>query len=103
MALLSITLFFRTEMHRETAIDGAVYTGSLFYTLFIVMFNGMSELGLTIFKLPVFYKQRDFQFFPAWAYALPTWIIRIPITLIEVAIWVFMSYYVIGYDPDVKR
>ncbi|XP_041002182.1 pleiotropic drug resistance protein 1-like [Juglans microcarpa x Juglans regia] len=103
MALLSITLFFRTEMHRDTAIDGAVYAGSLFYTLFIVMFNGMSELGLTIFKLPVFYKQRDFQFFPAWAYALPTWIIRIPITLIEVVIWVFMSYYAIGYDPDVKR
>lgn len=84
-------------------MDGEVYVGSLFYTVLIIMFNGMSELGLTILKLPVFYKQRDFLFFPAWAYALPTWILKIPVTLVEVGIWVFMSYYVVGYDPDVKR
>lgn len=98
-----MTLFLRTEMHRDTLMDGEVYVGSLFYTVLIIMFNGMSELGLTILKLPVFYKQRDFLFFPAWAYALPTWILKIPVTLVEVGIWVFMSYYVVGYDPDVKR
>lgn len=103
MAFLSMTLFLRTEMHRDTLMDGEVYVGSLFYTVLIIMFNGMSELGLTILKLPVFYKQRDFLFFPAWAYALPTWILKIPVTLVEVGIWVFMSYYVVGYDPDVKR
>ncbi|KAL0330857.1 UNVERIFIED_CONTAM: Pleiotropic drug resistance protein 1 [Sesamum angustifolium] len=55
-----------------------------------------SELAMTIYKLPVFYKQRDMYFFPAWAYAIPSWVLKIPITFIEVAIWTFLTYYVIG-------
>ncbi|VFQ87367.1 unnamed protein product [Cuscuta campestris] len=59
------------------------------------------ELAPTIFRLPVFYKQRDLLFYPAWAYAIPTWILRLPLSFIEVSAWVFSAYYVIGYDPDV--
>ncbi|KAJ7951846.1 Pleiotropic drug resistance ABC transporter [Quillaja saponaria] len=103
MAVISMTLFLRTEMHRNSIIDGTIYMGALFFSVVITMFNGMAELGLTIAKLPVFYKQRDLLFFPAWAYALPTWILKIPITLVEVAVWVFLTYYVVGYDPDVGR
>ncbi|KAL6538891.1 hypothetical protein OROMI_025217 [Orobanche minor] len=61
-----------------------------------------SELAMTIAKLPVFYKQRDL-FFPAWSYALPTWIIKIPVTFLEVGMWGFLTYYVIGFDPNVGR
>ncbi|KAK2987376.1 hypothetical protein RJ640_007063, partial [Escallonia rubra] len=102
MAFITMTLFLRTEMSRETAIDGQIYMGALFYAVIMIMFNGFSELTLSILKLPVFYKQRDLLFFPAWAYSLPTWILKIPITLVEVSIWVFMTYYVIGYEPDVE-
>ncbi|CAL2280413.1 unnamed protein product [Prunus armeniaca] len=63
----------------------------------------MAELSMTIAKLPVFYKQRKLLFFPPWAYALPAWILKIPITCLEVAVWVFITYYVIGYDPNVER
>ncbi|KAL0323943.1 UNVERIFIED_CONTAM: Pleiotropic drug resistance protein 1 [Sesamum calycinum] len=62
-----------------------------------------SELAMTIYKLPVFYKQRDMYFFPAWAYAIPSWVLKIPITFIEVAIWTFLTYYVIGFDPNVNE
>jgi hypothetical protein len=67
------------------------------------MFNGMAELSMTIAKLPSFYKQRDLLFYPSWSYAIPTWILKIPITFVEVAVWVFLTYYVIGFDPNVAR
>lgn len=103
MAFISMTLFLRTETHKDSVNDGTIYTGALFFSVLMIMFNGMSELSMTIAKLPVFYKQRDLLFYPSWAYALPTWILKIPITLFEVGIWVFISYYVIGFDPSVER
>ena len=77
--------------------------GALFFTVSTIMFNGMAELSMTIAKLPVFYKQRDLLFFPPWAYALPSWIIKIPISFIEAFIWVLLTYYVIGLDPNAGR
>lgn len=103
LAIISMTLFFRTEMHRDTVADGGIFMGAMFFTVIIIMFNGFSELALTIMKLPVFFKQRDLLFYPAWAYSLPSWILKIPITFVEVAIWVFMTYYVIGFDPNIER
>ncbi|CAA0810634.1 ABC transporter G family member 40 [Striga hermonthica] len=103
MATISMTVFLRTEMHKRTVMDGGIYMGALFYALIMLMFNGFSELALSILKLPVFYKQRDLLFFPPWVYSLPAWILKIPITLFEVAIWVGMTYYVTGYDSDVSR
>ncbi|KAI3454015.1 hypothetical protein Pfo_010678 [Paulownia fortunei] len=103
MSLIAMTLFLRTKMHKDTVEDGGIYTGALFFTVIMVMFNGMSELPMTIYKLPVFYKQRDMFFFPPWAYAIPSWILKIPVTFLEVAIWTFLTYYVIGFDPNVGR
>ncbi|XP_077210380.1 pleiotropic drug resistance protein 1-like [Tasmannia lanceolata] len=100
---ITMTVFLRTEMHRETVTDGGIYMGALFFSLISIMFNGFAELAMTIAKLPVFYKQRDLLFFPPWAYALPAWILKIPISFLEVAAWVFMTYYVIGFDPSIER
>ncbi|WVZ69760.1 hypothetical protein U9M48_018495 [Paspalum notatum var. saurae] len=100
---IAMTLFFRTKMKRETVADGGLYSGALFFGLLLIMFNGFSEMALMVFKLPVFYKQRDLLFFPAWSYALPSWIVKIPITFIEVGTFVFLTYYVIGFDPNVSR
>ncbi|GER30614.1 pleiotropic drug resistance 12 [Striga asiatica] len=94
---------FLQEMSKNTIEDGGIYTGALFFAVIMIMFNGMSELSMTIYKLPVFYKQRDMFFFPAWAYGLPSWLLKIPVTFIEVAIWTFLTYYVIGFDPNVSR
>ncbi|KAL3498275.1 hypothetical protein ACH5RR_041007 [Cinchona calisaya] len=102
-AFIAMTVFLRTDMHKKTTTDGGIFMGALFFSIVMVMFNGFSELALSILKLPVFYKQRDFLFFPAWAYSLPTWILKIPITFIEAAIWLLMTYYTIGFDPDVGR
>ena len=98
-----MTIFLRTEMHRDTITDGGIFMGALFFILIMIMFNGFAELAMTIMKLPVFYKQRDLLFYPSWAYSLPAWILKIPISILEVTIWVFMSYYVIGFDPNAGR
>ncbi|KAF2320741.1 hypothetical protein GH714_030450 [Hevea brasiliensis] len=103
MAFFGMTIFLRTEMHRNTVTDGGTYFGALYYAVVAIMFNGLSELAMTVMKLPVFYKERDLLFYPSWAYALPTWILKIPINLVEVSIWVILTYYVIGFDPNFER
>ncbi|KAG9459399.1 hypothetical protein H6P81_003907 [Aristolochia fimbriata] len=103
VGFITMTLCLRTEMHRRTVADGGIFMGALFFSLVTIMFNGFSELAMTIAKLPVFYKQRDLLFYPAWAYSLPTWILKIPVSFAEVAVWVFTTYYVIGFDPSAER
>ncbi|KAL5184871.1 Pleiotropic drug resistance protein 1 [Glycine soja] len=103
LAIITTTLFLRTKMHRGTLEDGGIYLGALFFAINVAMFNGISEKNMTVMKLPVFYKQRDLLFYPPWAYSLPPWILKIPIILIEVAIWEGISYYAIGFDPNFVR
>lgn len=103
MALITMSVFLRTEMHHDSIVDGGIYTGALFFSVIMVMFNGLSELSLTTIKLPNFYKQRDLLFYPSWVYSLPNWILKIPITFIEVALWVGITYYGIGFDPNIER
>eukprot|EP00252_Welwitschia_mirabilis_P000940 TRINITY_DN10929_c0_g1_i1.p1 TRINITY_DN10929_c0_g1~~TRINITY_DN10929_c0_g1_i1.p1 ORF type:complete len:1465 (-),score=160.32 TRINITY_DN10929_c0_g1_i1:229-4623(-) len=103
VAIVTMTMFFRTKMHEKTVTDGNIYMGALFFALVHMMFNGLPELSMTVTRLPVFYKQRDLLFYPAWAYALPNWVVRIPFSLVEAGIWVGVTYYVIGFAPQAGR
>ena len=58
---------------------------------------------MTVAKLPVFFKLRKLLSYPPWAYSLPACIIKIPTTFVEVVVWVFITYYVIGFDPSAGR
>ncbi|KAL0437009.1 UNVERIFIED_CONTAM: Pleiotropic drug resistance protein 2 [Sesamum radiatum] len=71
MATIALTVFLRTEMKSGRIEDASKFWGALFFSLINVMFNGMQELAMTVFRLPVFFKQRDSLFYPAWAFALP--------------------------------
>ncbi|XP_010519283.1 PREDICTED: ABC transporter G family member 39-like [Tarenaya hassleriana] len=103
MSLITMTVFFRTEMPVGTVKDGSKFYGALFFSLINVMFNGMAELALTVMRLPVFYKQRDCLFYPPWAFALPVWVLRIPISLLESGIWIILTYYTVGFAPSAGR
>ncbi|GLT82049.1 hypothetical protein SLE2022_004630 [Rubroshorea leprosula] len=103
MATIAFTVFLRTEMKAGQIDDGAKFWGALFFSLLNVMFNGLAELAMTIFRLPVFFKQRDSLFYPSWAFALPIWITRIPVSLMESAIWIILTYYTIGFAPAASR
>ncbi|KAK4590481.1 hypothetical protein RGQ29_020864 [Quercus rubra] len=103
LAMIAMTIFLRIKMHRNSVEDGGIYTGALFYGIVVILFNGIAEMPMTVAKLPLFYKQRKLLFYPPWVYSLPPWIIKIPITFVEVAAWVFITYYVIGFDPSPVR
>jgi ABC-type multidrug transport system permease subunit len=83
--------------------DGTKFFGALAFSLITVMFNGFAELQLTIKKLPVFYKHRDFLFFPAWTFGLANIILKVPVSLVEAAVWVVLTYYVMGFAPAAGR
>ncbi|KAK8600453.1 hypothetical protein V6N12_050307 [Hibiscus sabdariffa] len=103
MSLIALTVFLRTTMPVGTLEDGQKFFGALFFSLINVMFNGMAELAMTVFRLPVFYKQRDFLFYPAWAFGLPIWVLRIPLSFMESGIWIALTYYTIGFAPAAGR
>nr|BAD29210.1 putative PDR-type ABC transporter 9 [Oryza sativa Japonica Group] len=103
MAINTMTVFMRTNMHRDSIENGRIYMGAQFYGMLMIMFNGLAEMGLAIAKLPVFFKQRDLFFYPAWTYSLPSWILKTPISFLNTIVWVFLTYYVIGFDPNIER
>ncbi|XP_011072266.2 pleiotropic drug resistance protein 1 isoform X2 [Sesamum indicum] len=102
MGVIAMTIFFRTRIHKDIN-GGRMLVGSLYFAVATIFFGGVTDISLTIQKLPVFYKQRDFLFYPAWAYGLPSWIVKMPAQAVEVAAYVALTYYVIGYDPNVGR
>ncbi|KAL3536142.1 hypothetical protein ACH5RR_004603 [Cinchona calisaya] len=103
MALISSTVFIRTQMPHGHLQDGGKFFGALFFSLINVMFNGMAELSMTVFRFPVFFKQRDSLFYPAWAFGLPVFLLRVPLSFMESAIWIILTYYPMGLAPSVTR
>jgi hypothetical protein len=71
-----MSVFFRTTLHHDKQED---------------------------FRLPVFYKQRDLLFYPAWAYALPSLVLSIPSSIAEAGMYSLITYYGIGYAPELSR
>ncbi|XVF71507.1 hypothetical protein PTKIN_Ptkin12aG0043400 [Pterospermum kingtungense] len=102
IALITMTIFIRTRMKLDM-VHASYYLGSLFYALNRLMTNGIAELALTVSRLSVFYKQRDFYFYPAWAYSIPAVILKIPFSLLDAFLWTALTYYVIGYSPEPER
>ncbi|KAJ8551971.1 hypothetical protein K7X08_028414 [Anisodus acutangulus] len=88
MATIALTVFLRTQMKVGSVRDSAKFWGALFF-----------KLAMTVFRLPVFFKQTDSLFYPAWVFALPIWVLKIPISLMESAIWIILTYYTIGFAP----
>ncbi|VVA26043.1 PREDICTED: pleiotropic drug resistance [Prunus dulcis] len=103
MATIALTVFLRTQMKAGHLEDAPKFWGALFFSLINVMFNGMAELAMTVFRLPLFLKQRDALFYPAWAFGLPICLLRIPISLLESGIWIILTYYTIGFAPAASR
>jgi hypothetical protein len=77
--------------------------GSLFIAVVIVNFNGMTEIAMTIKRLPTFYKQRELLALPGWALLSSAYLISLPMSLLETGLWTSLTYYVIGYAPSFLR
>ncbi|XP_027114927.2 pleiotropic drug resistance protein 3 [Coffea arabica] len=102
IAFMTMSLFLR----RTTDFDlphANYFMGALFFSLIMLVVDGLPELPMTVARLPIFYKQRDLYFYPAWAYAIPSAILKIPISLLEATAWTCITYYGIGYSPEIGR
>ncbi|XP_045087511.1 ABC transporter G family member 41-like [Aegilops tauschii subsp. strangulata] len=100
--LITGTVFLRTRMGVDRT-HASYYMGSLFYALLLLIVNGFPDLAMAIERLPVFYKHRDNYFYPAWAYAIPSFILKIPFSLVGSVALTSISYYLIGYTPEASR
>ena len=97
-----MTVFIRTQMEVDL-ISANYLMGSMYYALVRLMTNGVAELSLTVIRLPIVYKQRASYLYPPWAYSIPASILKIPLSLADSVLWTAITYYVIGYSPEVQR
>ncbi|PON68433.1 ABC transporter-like [Parasponia andersonii] len=102
IASIAMTVFLRTRMAVDV-IHANYYMGSLFYGLLILVVDGFPELSLTVSRIVALNKQIELCFYPAWAFAIPTAILKVPLSLLEAFVWTALTYYVIGYSPGVGR
>ncbi|XP_051146777.1 pleiotropic drug resistance protein 3-like [Andrographis paniculata] len=101
-AAVTMTVFLRTQM-RVDLRHANYYLGAMFYSIIIIIADGLTEILLTTSRLPGFYKQRDLYFYPAWAYAIPVAILKIPMSFLKALVWTVLTYYTIGFTPEVGR
>ncbi|PKA55822.1 Pleiotropic drug resistance protein 3 [Apostasia shenzhenica] len=102
IAIMTMTVFLHTQRDLNL-VQASYYFDSLRYTIIRLVTNGIAELTLSLSRLPVFYKQRDFRLYPAWAYSIPASLLKIPFSIIESFIWTALTYYPIGYSPEIQR
>ncbi|KAF4399195.1 hypothetical protein G4B88_022278 [Cannabis sativa] len=102
VAIIASTVFLKSTLHISYE-DGSLYIGAIIFAMIVNMFNGFAELSMAIMRLPVFYKQRDLLFYPAWAFTIPNFLLRVPISLFESLAWTAVTYYTIGYSPEASR
>lgn len=79
------------------------YMSALFFGPLLLLVDGIPELSMTIQRLEVFYKQKELRFYPAWAYAIPATLLKVPISFMESLVWASLTYYVIGFSPEAER
>ncbi|KAE8711890.1 ABC transporter G family member 37 [Hibiscus syriacus] len=99
---MTMSVFLRTQMAVDI-IHANYYAGALFFTIIILIVDAFPELSMTVSRLDVFYKQRELCFYPAWAYVIPALVLKVPLSLMESFLLTALTYYSIGYSPEVTR
>ncbi|DBB05992.1 hypothetical protein WJX82_004698 [Trebouxia sp. C0006] len=103
VAIIAATLFLRTHLHPNSIAEGQLYSGFLFFSLLQMFFSGIAEMTFAIERLPVFFKQRDNFFFPAWTFVIPTTLMRLPVSFVESLLWTVITYFEIDLAPTAGR
>ncbi|KAG7573941.1 ABC transporter-like [Arabidopsis suecica] len=101
-AIITMTVFIRTKMDIDI-VHGNSYMSCLFFATVVLLVDGIPELSMTVQRLSVFYKQKQLCFYPAWAYAIPATVLKVPLSFLESLVWTSLTYYVIGYTPEAYR
>ncbi|KAG0548825.1 hypothetical protein BDA96_01G201000 [Sorghum bicolor] len=102
VAVITMSVFFQTRMTTDLT-HANYYMGALYFSIFIIMLNGIPEMSMQIARLPSFYKQKSYHFYPSWAYAIPASILKVPVSLLCSLVWICITYYGIGYTATTSR
>ncbi|MBA0872092.1 hypothetical protein Goshw_006563, partial [Gossypium schwendimanii] len=102
IAIVTMTSFLKSGMDID-ALHANYYLGAIFFAVLILVVDEFSELAVTVSRLSSFYKQKTLGFYPAWAFAIPFIILKIPVSFFQSLVWTSLTYYVIGYSPQVWR
>ncbi|KAF7803822.1 pleiotropic drug resistance protein 3-like [Senna tora] len=78
IAFMAMTVFLRTRMDVDV-LHANYYMGALFYALVILLVDGIPEMSMTLQRLDL------------------------PLSFVESLVWTVLTYYVIGYSPEVQR
>ncbi|KAK9794008.1 hypothetical protein WJX73_008792 [Symbiochloris irregularis] len=103
LAVFTALTYVKPRMHTDTVADGNRFISVLFFSLMICMFDGITELNLTVDRLPGFYRQRDNRFYSAWAFVLPVTLLRLPYSLLVAVVWSVLVYFSVNLDPSPGR
>uniref|UniRef100_K4A4V9 ABC transporter domain-containing protein n=1 Tax=Setaria italica TaxID=4555 RepID=K4A4V9_SETIT len=102
IAVITMSVFFRTHMTTDLT-HANYYMGALYYSMLLLVLNGLPEMSMQVARLPSFYKQKRYYFYPSWAYAIPASILKVPISLLDSIVWICITYYGIGYTATASR
>uniref|UniRef100_A0A7N0SXU5 Uncharacterized protein n=1 Tax=Kalanchoe fedtschenkoi TaxID=63787 RepID=A0A7N0SXU5_KALFE len=103
VGIILSTTFLRTTLQPTDEANAYLYLSCMFFGLTHMMFDGFVESPILISRLPVFYKQRDNHFHPAWSWSLSSWILRLPYSVVEAVVWSCVVYYTVGLAPSAGR
>jgi hypothetical protein len=71
--------------------------GVAFFSVLYQVAGAFPDGAVLIQRLAVFYKQRDAHFYPAWCFAAPQVLLRMPWAFVETWIWTLMVYFMVGF------
>eukprot|EP00891_Asterochloris_glomerata_P005114 jgi/Astpho2/5114/Aster-06326 len=103
IAIVVATLFLRTNLQPNSLAAAQQYFSVVFFSLIMLMFDGFAEMTFTCLRLAGWYKQRDNNFYPAWAYVFPTTLLRLPYSIGAAFLWAAIVYYPTGCAPEASR
>lgn len=106
MVVLSVvagTLLIRPIMHTDSVPDGQLFVALPFAMMVGLMMDNFSEMSITLESMHVMFRQRANFFYPGWAYAMPTTVLRIPYSFTMALLLSCIIYWVVGYDSNPGR
>lgn len=103
LSIVAGTLLIRPIMHTNSVPDGQLFVALPFAMMVGLMMDNFSEMSILLESMHVMFRQRANCFYPGWAYAMPTTLLRIPYSFTMAFLLSCIIYWVVGYDSNPGR
>jgi len=101
VAFIVSTTFPR--LPKDDFAQANLYLSVCFFSLMCMFMGGFNFAPIFTKRLPVFFKQRNYHFYPAWSYALAGSLLRVPEHFLSASLWTVMVYFSVGFVVDAGR